>query len=229
MPAVILFFAVSCPDPSDNSDEERPTHFPNVLKITGEQVYLPNYDTTKISQALIKFTDNNPLYVTIGLKNQGFFEAGSGNIKNGKIDFTVSAPEAKYLLNSDDFLDIYFDGWEKISMNTDANCNVITLITSFSDEEQNEPHEVLIREGFSGTRTSLTGEYIYYAYADRNCTITAEETVVSDLFYTYKAFEINLKKGWNTICKRETYTTSGNSSFYVEIKNPDIQWIMLEY
>lgn len=232
--ALFAIFLAACPNDSDsNSNEKRTTHFSNELKISGEQVWLPNYSTGRLSEAFIRYTGDRELFVTVGIPEQGFVEVGSGEIKKGIINFTVPRLNDEYLLNKDFFLATYFSygeiaGWYgNISFNDDnVKSNILTLITSFN--EYSAPNGLLIKEGFSGTQTSLTGEYIYYIYVDRDCVITAGKVPFPEIGYTFNAFELKLKKGWNTICRSESFDTEGRTSFNMEVKNPDLKWLLFE-
>jgi len=236
--AVIIFMVTVCENvPIDNPDfAARLTHYSNNLIVSGEQVWLPDYNQTKISSAFIKFIDDHDLFVTVGKINdgvsEGFASVGTGEIKEGLLSFSVSALDDEDLLEKADLFRLCFSynnvaGWsDNAEMDTDARGNIITLIASYNGTT---PEELLIREGFYGTKSLLTGEYIYFIYMDRDCKITAEEVTYPELNYTFNAFEINLKKGWNTLCRTETHTTDGNASFMMKIKNPpDLKWLILD-
>jgi hypothetical protein len=45
--------------------------------------------------------------------------------------------------------------------------------------------------------------------------------------YTFNPFTLRLKEGWNTVWYKQTYTTSGKSDFSMDIKNPDLKWVLV--
>jgi hypothetical protein len=240
--AIILLSTVTCVEPDepddkviDNSIKYLPVHF-NTLNVTGEQVWMPNYNTGKVSQMLLKFTGDRDVDLIVidytSYLYPYFKTVGSGNIDKGILDFSVDMDDDD-LLDSDDLLYFYFNEWYEdgdITMEPEAKGNIITLVTLYNNEDKETPGtipvEAIIREGFSGTNNSFTGEYIYYLYADADCTISAGKVERTELKYTFNEFELSLKAGWNTICKSETYTTTGDSSYSIKVLNPDIRWVM---
>jgi hypothetical protein len=94
------------------------------------------------------------------------------------------------------------------------------------------------REGFSGTSSSITMDSVFYLYVDRDCTVKgeymgrdyADSLLVTAGYkgYTYNAFELRLKKGWNTICETQTHTSSGESVISLSLRNPNNnKWVLL--
>jgi len=237
MTAVILLLTVTCVDPKEPDEKEDddgvtfgPVHF-DALNITGQQVWMPNYDTGKVSKMLLKFEGDRSVDVIVidYSAAPSYKTAGSGEIKQGILKFKVDEIESN-LLDSGDLLYYYFNEWYDdgdIAIEpSDVKGNIISLVTLYKDDSHADPIEAVIREGFSGTNVSLTGEYIYYLYVNKDCTISAKELKKTDLKYTFKKLDISLKAGWNTICKSETYTTTGDSSYSITVSNPSIRWVM---
>jgi len=238
--AIILFLNITCAEPNDNTDAS--PYLGNTLNVKGEQVWMPNYNTGKVSQMLLKFNGDRTVDVVVDLivsdggGNLSFIvqSVGSGKIEKGILDFKVYVMDDSKLLDSDELLLYFFNEWcldkagnDNISIDTaDVKGNIITLIALYQDDSKTIPAEGVIREGFSGTDNSLTGEYIYYIYVNKDCKITANEVKKPGLEYTFNKFDLSLKAGWNTICKSETYTTTGDSSYSMKVKNPSINWVM---
>ncbi|MDR2730812.1 MAG: hypothetical protein LBB81_07945 [Treponema sp.] len=233
--AVILLSTVTCVEPDDTDDGDTSVYLGKTFNVTGEQVWMPNYNTGKISEMFLKFTgDRDVDVIVIELTDTPPYRSlqkigSSGEIKGGFLSFSVDAMSDNDLLNSDDLLHIYFNEWyeggDNIVMKPEVKGNIITLVTLY-DDDTSMPSEAIIKEGFYGTRTSLTGEYIYYLYVNADCTISAGKTVKTDLKYTFNEFKLSLKAGWNTICKSETYTTTGDSSYSIKVENPEIRWLI---
>jgi len=251
MAAIILLLIVSCVDSDepDNTDDDNaitygPVNLGTKLNVKSQQVWMPNYDTGKVSQMLLKFTGNRTIdviavlitgYDSDGNPVSSIASVGSGKIEKGILSFKVETMGDSNLLDSDELLLYFFNEWyldkdgnNNISIDTaGVKGNIITLVSLYKDDSNTTPVEGVIREGFSGTEDSLTGEYIYYIYVNKNCKITAKYDVVkTGLDYTYNKFELSLKNGWNTILKSETYTTAGKSSYSMKVLNPSIRWVM---
>jgi len=240
--AIILFLTVTCADPkTDNGIVEASAYLDVTLNVSGEQVWMPNYNTGKVSQMLLKFQGDREVdvivEVIVGYDGEGrpvssIEKAGSGKIEKGILNFKVDEMNDSNLLDSDDLLFYYFKDWYKtgdnLVMTPEVKGNIITLVTLYNDAPVKMPIEAVIREGFTGTNDSLTGEYIYYLYVEADCTISVKEEIKKPEFqYTFKKFDdLSLKAGWNTILKSETYTTTGDSSYSLTVKNPAIRWVM---
>jgi hypothetical protein len=232
--AIVLLLTAACveSDKSDDVDTAASAYLGDKLDIKNEQVWMPNYNTGKISQMLLKFTGDRDVDVVIN--NPSIYKVVSGEIKKGILKFKIDKDEMddSYLLNKDNlifyiFNEWYDDGNGDIDITpSDVKGNIITVLTYKKNDSHTKPMEGVIREGFSGTDDSSTGDYIYYLYVDKNCKISAEKVEKKELEYTFNKFELSLKAGWNTICKSETYTTTGNSSYSMKVSNPSIRWVI---
>jgi hypothetical protein len=231
--AIILLLNITCAEPKD--DTEASPYLGNTLSVTGEQVWMPNYNTGKVSQMLLKFAGDRTVDVIVELITGYIESVGSGKIEKGILSFHVDVMNDSDLLDSDELLILCFNEWyldkdgiKNIFIDTtDVKGNIITLVALYQDDSNEIPVEGVIREGFSGTKSSLTGEYIYYVYVNKDCKITtAKEVKKTELDWTYNKLELSLKAGWNTICKSETYTTTGDSSYSMTVKNPSINWVI---
>jgi hypothetical protein len=220
LPAVIAFMVTACGDIANGGQTyKEQTHF-DTLNIADEQVWLRNYSANKLSQAYEKLDENN--YVLTAF-NQNLEEIGFGAINEGKLRLTVNTPGNLVAWND---LKIFFDlvaegvGWDvTINENDAPNGTFIEILTV--DEY------ALIREGLSGTTTSVSNETVIFVYLDRDCTITGTSKTDEQVMYTLNPFTLQLKKGWNTIWYKQTYTTFGRSSFFMDIKNPDLKWVLI--
>lgn len=245
--AITLLLIATCIEPDEPSgkidDDDDITyghvHF-DTLDVKGQQVWMPNKSTGKVSQMLLRFTGDRTVDVIVieplaVPPYHNYHSVGEGEIKKGILSFSVDEDEIESnLLDGEDLLKYYFNEWY-VDVDSDSNIditimppsakgNIITLVSLYDSDT--EPVEGIIREGFSGTNDSLTGQYIYYLYVDTDCTISAEKVEITELKYTFNEFELTLKAGWNTILKSETYTTTGDSSYSIKVLNPSIRWIM---
>jgi len=241
--AIVLLLTAACIDPTTKPEEKTDEYVDVItysspylgakLEVTGEQVWMPNYNTGKVSQMLLKFAGDRTIDVIVIENDTAIFHTvGSGKIEKGILSFNVDGISGN-LLDSDNLLLYYFNDWYKtgdnLVMTPAVKGNIITFVTLYNnDPDKKMPSEAIIREGFSGTSDSFTGKYIYYLYVENDCTISVKEKVEKpELEYTFEKFDdLKLKAGWNTICKSETYTTIGKSSYSMEVKNPSIKWVM---
>jgi hypothetical protein len=197
------------------------THY-DTLDISGGQVWLRNYSTNKISQLYEKLNQENYDIIVISEYAE---KIGSGVINKGIVSFTVDVPEN--LLDWDD-LKVFFEvivegkGWT-VTVDAGATPNG-TFIEILTDDDARYQ---LIREGVSGTTSSISDEWVFFLYVDRDCTVTGESRVDEQVMYTLDPFTLRLKKGWNTIWHKQTYTSFGRSTFAMDIKNPDLKWVLI--
>lgn len=227
----ILFSFTACNESKPAA--KNPTNF-RTLAFKDEQVYLPNESAVKISELFVKYTGDSSLEATVFL-SEGYKSVGTGDIKKGLLSFNVGDLLQSDLIDIDTLSSIYFSGedlnsgWhddgENVRLNPmDAKTNIITLVTG--RDENGIPNRGVIKEGFNGNHNSLSGEWIYYIYTDRDCQISAGGKEYTSVSHIYKNFSLSLKQGWNTLCKTETYTTEGISTYTLELRNPDLRWLL---
>jgi hypothetical protein len=215
--ALIVFLMTAC---GDDKKSEQTYYGSNALVIANEQVWLRNYSTNKVSQAHEKYNGKD---YDVTVFNEYVEEIGSGTIYGGKLSFTVTVPGN--LLE-----------WEKLKRNfgnttegegwdveIDKNTTKGTFILLVTDEDKYQ----LFKEGLSGTSSSVSDEAVYFIYVDTDCTITGNSKEDTRVMYTFNPFTLKLKAGWNTLWYKQTYTSSGMSSFFMDIKNPDLKWVLI--
>jgi hypothetical protein len=205
----------------DDTKSEQTYYGSKKLVIANEQVWLRNNSTNRLSQAYEKFNEKNH---DITVLSEYVEEIGSGSINKGKLSFTVNVPEN--LLEWDD-LKVFFnvivegEGWD-VEITGDAPKG--TFIEILTDDED---AYMLMKEGLSGTTSSLSDEWVFFVYVDSNCEISGKSKEDTRVMYTLNPFTIKKKKGWNTVWYKQTYTTSGRSSFSMAVKNPDLKWVLI--
>jgi len=233
---IIIFLVLACSDSSDDDGiKYGPTNYGATMSFSGEQVWIPK-DSTRISESLLKSTVDRTIYPIFIIYDfnlprpyiKSFESVGSGNIVNGILNFTVEEPDDLQLYDSVTLLWAAFNEWYGLSAididDKDTMGSKLMIVTS----DGAIPSEGIVRERLSGTNTSISAEYVWYLYVDRDCTITASKALYDDSAYihTFNAFNISLKKGWNTICKSETYNTGGTPTYSIQLKNPYHQWVI---
>jgi hypothetical protein len=228
--APLILALTGCGD-NNNGEQtyyEQTYYGTGTLKIVSEQVWLRNYSTNKLSQAYEMYNGKRHDIIVLSEYdaetddyNQ---EIGKGEINKGKLTFTVKVPE-NFLEWND--LEVFFniiaegEGWDVTIDKDETNGTFIGIFTD--DEDQ----YALIKEGVSGTTSSISDETVYFLYVDRDCTITGKSKEDERVRYTFNPFTLKLKTGWNTVWYKQTYTTSGMSSFFMGIRNPDLKWVLI--
>jgi len=88
-----------------------------------------------------------------------------------------------------------------------------------------------------GTAVTASVIVFLYIYISGNCQITGNpgggKTGDDHFSYTDNPLNLSLQKGWNTVCRKKTYTADSNNEEYgyeketMEIKNPnDFKWVL---
>ena len=205
------------------------------MVVTDQQVYELNHTPGGISTMHSPY--KGPDLTIDALALSGSHLVGNGEITNGKLSIAVPPLSSTVLAKGEDLLG-GFGEWSKAGA-------VVKILSPINEDLKDEKignavvlasvvsappgfDKILMKWGFSGTRTSLSAEEMVYYYVDRDCKIIASEGVDLSLNYIYPAFTLELKKGWNVVCLIETYTTSGISTYSAELKNPNHAWVLLQ-
>jgi hypothetical protein len=123
---------------------------------------------------------------------------GAGEIKNGKLSYSVKKPELFPIADGFAMLKRMYDGI-KFSPE-DAQAALLNLTVTGSSV-----YSLLSGETLKVTVPSLAYETVYYVYIDRDVVITAEaNSFASTDFYipisiTTQKINLKLKKGWNAL------------------------------
>ena len=236
--AIVFLMAVCC-DVSDsgNSGNSGPTHYADTLRMGGH-VWARNGETNRINDmTYIKYTGGDKavyVFAAFSCNSEGEItesreQAGSGTIKNGFLNFTVNELAEEKLIDSDNLKELFRE-WNNVQIApSTAKGNIIYPETSDGAR--------LNREGLTGTRSSISLESILYIYINGDCQINGspggKKTWDDHFSFTDSSLNLSLKKGWNTLCRKQTYTADNNNEEYgyeketIEIKNPnDFKWVL---
>ena len=112
--AIILLLTVTCNEP-DNGINEMSAYLSDKLDVSREQVWMPNYNTGKLSQMLLKFKGDRNVDVIVEVINYNdedelvseIKHVGAGRIENGFLSFKVDEMANSDLLDGDDLLYFY--------------------------------------------------------------------------------------------------------------------------
>ena len=240
---VVLILLILCSvtacinDPADDPIPVSP-YISNTLIVTNQQVYERNPGSTKISTMHRLYTGEDRTINAYAMVEHALqVVSNDGEIKDGKFSITVPALAEDQLSTCTALLDVFFYDW--ISDNAHCDIKILSGDTPIPGDEKigsgvnfladpyPPPKDMLMREGISGTETSLSAEEIFYFYVNKDCTITANEGGIPALQYIFTPINLELKEGWNTVCMKETYTVFGISTYTAEVKNPDYKWVMM--
>ena len=225
--AAIVLSMVSCDSgtgsPGVNGKATNSTHFVSSIEIESQQVWEQNKSAVKISEAYKTFGGNRSITITIfSPVDFSGIQIGSGYIKNGIMTFSVNEPEPENLFAWNDFKRI-FSCWNDVAVDTP---HIRGNFIMFSTPEG----ERLNRERILGINSSLGQETILFLYVDNDCHITGsygDGQLENRYYYTENTLALLLKKGWNTICHKESYGQSGKAAISMEIKNPSgFKWVL---
>ena len=226
--ALIVFSMIACGDNVDNGyNLENRTHYTSPLEFNRQQVWEPNKDTGKISDAYYEFKEDREIIVITYLADEsspnGFsgVPVGSGKIENGILSFRVDELEPEKLLEWDSLKRLFFY-WNDVTIDVpQARGNFITLVTTGGERINKER---LVASGYS-----LAQESIIFFYINADSVITGNFGEGEDeyfLYYTTDALSLSLKKGWNTIWRKEAYGQTGRAAISMEIKHPETKWVI---
>jgi hypothetical protein len=158
---------------------------------------------------------------------------GSGSISNGKMSFSVGAPDPSFLepFERNDLAimgdyDIYRD-----ASVSPSNVNGVSLdLTDYASIDLSRMN--MIVNTSTGSRTVEMVNYIYY---DRDCTVTATGGKATDsssgvsVTITFPNLNIKFKKGWNTLYIKITSSSTTGSVVINQSDPSSCKWVIDEY
>jgi len=232
--AVILMFAfIACDDgndpnggnPNGNDPNSGKTSFGDKLELSG-QVYTMEWDDDNGGYVFSKFEGD------LALKSDTAWGA-SGEIKGGKLNYTVGTPPAVSLSSITSWFwidDEDYDGYFTDITISDESVKFAELNIEVSS---NTYHFTVGKGNVSGNESGYTQESVMFMYVDNPVTITAKGKTETEDGHTRKTNDINLslEKGWNAIYQRYSYsqnteTKEGTTTRTISVSNPDLKWAL---
>jgi len=221
--AIIGFSMTACPEEDDGG----PVNFGDKLEIKNEQVYTVKYSETA-APVYTKFTGDVAL-----VSNEARGE--SGEIKGGKLTYTIGAPPTRYL-NGFTYMkgDLENLGYTNVGVtNTDVKFYQLEEIEAVSGNRSVYKGENSYK--LSGTTYSGSSESVMFIYVDKAVTLTAKGGTFDEdgSKITLKDLNLSLKQGWNALYTKESgsfniNTYTGSSTVSVSIDNPNLNWVLEE-
>ena len=235
--AVIGFSFAACGDDDGGDGGGGPSFLGDKLELSG-QVYLPSYTATGITYQ--KFDGNLTLDDYFG---------GSGEVKNGKLSYTIGVPNPSDLeiLNFNEDFDVHGRDYSYDST-TISNPNAKRVIFNGFDIEDGSTYYNLRKANDTGNINSQgyssTYEEVIYVYVDSDVTISGKGKTITitnnDTYngvndsstYTTKDFSLALKTGWNAVYMKQMFTETNYKSTYtmaISLSNPSLKWTLYLY
>jgi hypothetical protein len=224
--AVIGFTMTACGGGSGGDGGGGNAFLGDKLEISGEQVYTEDYDTN-----YKQYTGSANIHSSI---------EGNGAITNGKLTYTIETPTSASLsaisdvtedmfgyYDDEDDEDVYYY-WDNITI-SDTNVKVYELTLYTTNYYYVTKANSTYRE--SGYSASGTDEYVGYMYVDKDVTISGKGKTTDDdgVKFTTKNFNLSLKKGWNAVYTKSTWTetmTATSETISVSLSNPNLKWVI---
>ena len=209
----------ACGDGGDSGDS---AFLGETLELSG-QVYIEQWTETG-SITYEKFNGN------FTINNYG----GSGEVKNGKLSYTIGIPTN---LETPEYFYFGYEYDDIKASKQDVKGEMINGLVAYGENYFLHKANATISSYSKGY--SLTSESVYYAYVDNDVTISGKGITdeYTDDFgkysYTPEDFSLVLKTGWNAIYRKHTqlttYTETGinvTSTLTVSLGNPSLKWVL---
>jgi len=237
--AVVFLGITACSNGStDSGNVTNSPYLGATLNLSVDSVWQRNYNTSKLSNAYLPYTDSFTMQAFIYQKkdpppastdeDQSLYRTIPASIATKiKEDHNLIVPSPlPALLDWVDFKQ-HFNEWNQdetdhLFIDDDS---VKFNILAIAILDSNNKVWSLIKEGMTGSTTSLSEESTMFIYADKDCTITATRETLSNITTNYEPFVLNLKAGWNTVCRKQTNTTFWVSTYEMSVKNPNYRWV----
>ena len=239
---IILFSIAACShdiddtengtDVKSNRDYEtsETPYLGETLTITGQQVYTRNHIAKKVSEAYLPYKGYHDIGVAVILPTSNpsapyaSAEVAQGTMKKGILSFEVPGLDSVGLLDAGALGAHLFSLWDDVKIMPQSIQGTYIIPWAYNSGDVAEGP--LDRQGIFGTSTSISCETVLYVYVKNDCIITGKnkQGYIDKQYYyvTESTLHLSLKKGWNLICRNETYFNNyaGYAKISMEIKNP---------
>jgi len=232
--AVIIFSMAACNSDKDDDDTDGPTYYSGAFKIDKEQVWVQNKEAKKQDDEWYnKFNDDKVINVVTGFSydTQGKViqfqkSTGSGKIEKGLLSFEAEEPAQDDLVSAD-ILNSFFKEYDGVNFDpSDVKGTNIIPVTSAGER--------LNREELYLLNSSIGLESILFIYVDNDCRITGNPgnkywDIAPQGYYslTEQSVDLSLKKGWNTVFRKEVFDNVGYDNISMGLGNPNnFKWVL---
>jgi len=203
--AVIVFSMAGCGDSQQPRSSVEASYAGGTLMASGEQVWERTGEYT-ISDLYVKSD------ITSGVKivTSNGTEVATGDIKGGYLNFSVDDLEDDALIGWNELKEI-FNEWKDVIIDEPSTNG--TTVTVSTDEGAK-----LNREKLYGNTSILGLESVIYIYVNKDCKITGEINEDGDEQITTVVLNLNLRKGWNLLFRRDIDNLNGKKAVLIEVR-----------
>lgn len=231
---IALAFAACENDIAEKLD--LPAHLGSTLKIN-EPMWELNPDAMRFKDAYKNYSETNRAITAHCLAADGtpkqMPETGYlGSIAGGRLSVEVSALEQACLLDIDLLAHDIFSEWKNVAVDAPAGTKGNNVV--FMVYDGGTPIGMLNKEKYSTTSFHIALNSVLYVYVTDDCHITGSYGSgyknMDSFYYTEEDLNLALKKGWNTVFRKQSYSQSGSEAVSVGLQNPiDCKWVIRNY
>ena len=227
---VLVFALVSCDTGGGGGGGQPANNARDTLKLSG-QVYEGIFDSYASTLTHKKFTGDHPVVKAVNADEYWYSSGpltdlgGSGAITGGKLSFTIGAPAAGTLepLANSTTLNGYVNGYGNTVTIIPNNANGVCMQLII-------PNFAPLWKSNSGNSNRNIEESIRHIYVDRDFVITAPQAtgIYPSVTLTYAPLNLSLKRGWNAIYQKRTYTSGNTATVQLSINDPSLDYVFRE-
>ena len=154
------------------------------------------------------------------------YSIGTGEIKNGKLKFSLKTPEKPQKMNEAYYHWDVYEKWGAEYVNfTYSDPNAKTDYLQLQGKELGKP-SIIRYMNYSATYPKNTCIDAFYVYVDRDVTITAIGVNYPNT--THENINLPLSKGWNKVYRKYVFTDGTPSSTVISfgIGDEGCKWII---
>jgi hypothetical protein len=167
----------------------------------------------------------------------GSEKLGEGHSAGGEFNISIAQPTNLTSASADALAEM-FPGWSSPKAEP-ADFRGITLYFRLQGGGEGNFYQGEKTISGDSAKFSYTVKDVAYSYVDKDVVITLGERKTSEGFLTetYKAAELELKKGWNVLVYDQSGSGSGSltapndlsNNLSITVGNPDLKWTITFY
>jgi len=224
--AIIGFTMTACPEDGGNggnggNGSGGKTSFGDKLELSG-QVYTMDWDNG--IPVFTKFEDD------LALKSDTTMGA-YGEIKGGKLTYTVGVPSAASLLAFTQFKSRFGDNFINWTISDES---VKFAFIQFIEVTGSDSYRNIVKNDYSKNASGSTIEqvmFMMFMYVDNPVTITAKGSTKTENGSTTTINDLNLslEEGWNAVYSSQLISGNFEEStmtYSISVGNPDLKWVL---
>ena len=211
MAAISALLLTSCPNPENDGP---PVSFGETLKLKNQQVWT--------SQASLTGFTEEKLASDLDVFDAGL--GGKGGIVKGILNYTVGKPVSLEPLTADFFSGITEDRlFSDFSITQNVKAQTLALSTANSSQDEDALFFGNRSFNYNLKEMKITGsiDAAVYIYVDKDAVISASGSSVKEgeLSLSAQDIKLKLKKGWNIVSVKSSFTFNIPLSWFLEPPN----------